>query len=191
MQPPPLLTLPSEPIEQEIERLPSATRRLAAQLRLPLAEEAVWQVLTDYESLPTFIPNLVSSRLLSRDGSFVKVEQVGSQKFVGLSFSASVRLELQERCAEGILGFRMVSGDFRRFEGAWTVVKTSDGVRLRYELLVPALGWVFRYVAALWKYMADAFGLYLPLVKVLAFISPCRCGVVKVTEYLTQGELPV
>ncbi len=138
MQPPPLLTLPSEPIEQEIERLPSATRRLAAQLRLPLAEEAVWQVLTDYENLPAFIPNLVSSRLLSRDGSVVKVEQVGSQKFVGLSFTASVRLELEERCAEGILGFRMISGDFRRFEGAWTVVKTSDGVRLRYELLVQA-----------------------------------------------------
>ena len=32
----------------------------------------------------------------------------------------------------------MISGDFRRCEGAWTVVKTSDGVRLRYELLVQA-----------------------------------------------------
>jgi len=138
LQPPPLPTLPSEPIEQEIERLPSATRRLAAQLRLPLAEAAVWEVLTDYESLPSFIPNLTSSRLLNREGSTVLLEQIGCQRFVGLNFTASVRLELEERSQEGILGFRMVSGDFRRFEGAWTLVKTNEGVRLRYELLVQA-----------------------------------------------------
>jgi ribosome-associated toxin RatA of RatAB toxin-antitoxin module len=138
LQPPPLLKLPSEPIEQEIERLPGATRRLAAQLRLPLTEEAVWQVLTDYEGLPSFIPNLISSRLLRRDGTLVLLEQIGSQRLVGLNFTASVQLELRERCSEGILGFRMVSGDFRRFEGAWTLVKTNEGVRLRYELLVQA-----------------------------------------------------
>jgi len=84
LQPSPLPTLPSEPIEQEIERLPSATRRLAAQLRLPLAEAAVWEVLTDYESLPSFIPNLMSSRLLNREGTTVLLEQIGSQRFVAL-----------------------------------------------------------------------------------------------------------
>ena len=134
------LTLPFEPIEQEIERLPGATRRLAAQLVLPLRAEAVWDVLTDYEQLQSFIPNLVRSRLLSRDGSKVLLEQTGGQRFAGLCFTASVRLELQERPQDGILGFRMVAGDFRRFEGAWTLSGDGDGhgLRLRYELLVQA-----------------------------------------------------
>ncbi|MEN9879050.1 MAG: hypothetical protein RLZZ158_2089 [Cyanobacteriota bacterium] len=138
MTPAPPLTLPFEPIEQEIERLPGATRRLAAQLLLPLGAEAVWEVLTDYEQLQSFIPNLVRSRLLSRDGCKVLLEQTGGQRFAGLCFTASVRLELLERREDGILGFRMVAGDFRRFEGAWTVSGDGQGLRLRYELLVQA-----------------------------------------------------
>jgi len=138
LTPVPPLTLPFEPIEQEIERLPGATRRLAAQLLLPLRAEAVWDVITDYEQLQSFIPNLVRSRLLSRDGSKVLLEQTGGQRFAGLCFTASVRLELQERPQDGILGFRMVAGDFRRFEGAWTLSGDGHGLRLRYELLVQA-----------------------------------------------------
>lgn len=133
------LTLPSEPIEQVIERLPGATRRLAAQLALPVAPEAVWGVLTDYERLPDFIPNLERSSLVERRGDVVVLEQVGSQRFVGLRFTASVRLQLQERQEEGILDFEMLAGDFRRFQGTWTVQNAADqGVRLRYELTVQA-----------------------------------------------------
>jgi len=53
-------------IQQEMERLPGGTRRLAVQLRLNLAPEWIWAVLTDYDSLSRFIPNLQSSRLLWR-----------------------------------------------------------------------------------------------------------------------------
>ena len=132
------LTLPSEPIEQVIERLPGSTRRLAAQLALPLGPEAVWEVLTDYERLPDFIPNLERSSLVERRGDVVVLEQVGSQRFVGLRFTASVRLQLQERREQGVLDFEMLAGDFRRFQGTWTVQNDNNGVRLRYELTVQA-----------------------------------------------------
>ena len=132
------LTLPSEPIEQVIERLPGSTRRLAAQLALPLDPEAVWEVLTDYERLPDFIPNLERSSLVERRGDVVVLEQVGSQRFVGLRFTASVRLQLQERREQGVLDFEMLAGDFRRFQGTWTVQHDNNGVRLRYELTVQA-----------------------------------------------------
>jgi ribosome-associated toxin RatA of RatAB toxin-antitoxin module len=132
------LTLPSEPIEQVIERLPGSTRRLAAQLALPLGLDAVWAVLTDYERLPDFIPNLERSSLVERRGDVVVLEQVGSQRFVGLRFTASVRLQLQERRDQGVLDFEMLAGDFRRFQGTWTVQEDAKGVRLRYELTVQA-----------------------------------------------------
>jgi ribosome-associated toxin RatA of RatAB toxin-antitoxin module len=132
------LTLPSEPIEQVIERLPGSTRRLAAQLALPLGPQAVWDVLTDYERLPDFIPNLERSSLVERRGDVVVLEQVGSQRFVGLRFTASVRLQLQERREQGVLDFEMLAGDFRRFQGTWTVQSDTNGVRLRYELTVQA-----------------------------------------------------
>ena len=128
-----------EPIEQQIERLPSATRRLAAQLRLPLEIDAVWAVLTDYDRLTSFIPNLVSSRVVRREGLEVVLEQEGAQRFAGLRFTAKVTLELRERRPDGMLDFRMVSGDFRRFEGAWFICPDPlGGVRLRYEVLIQA-----------------------------------------------------
>ena len=128
-----------EPIEQQIERLPNATRRLAAQLRLPLEIEAVWTVLTDYDRLTSFIPNLISSRVVSREGLEVVLEQEGAQRFAGLRFTAKVTLELRERRPDGMLDFRMVSGDFRRFEGAWFLCPDPlGGVRLRYEVLIQA-----------------------------------------------------
>jgi ribosome-associated toxin RatA of RatAB toxin-antitoxin module len=132
------LTLPSEPIEQVIERLPGSTRRLAAQLALPLDLQAVWEVLTDYERLPNFIPNLERSSLVERRGDVVVLEQVGSQRFVGLRFTAYVRLQLHERREQGVLDFEMLLGDFRRFQGTWTVLADPGGVRLRYELTVQA-----------------------------------------------------
>ncbi len=119
-----------------MERLPQGTRRLAVQLRLALEAELVWSVLTDYENLSRFIPNLASSRLLWRRGDSVGLEQVGCQQFCGLRFSARVELELCERRESGLLTFSMREGDFRRFEGSWQLSGEPDGSRLLYELIV-------------------------------------------------------
>ena len=119
-----------------MERLPQGVRRLAVQLRLELQHELIWTVITDYDNLSGFIPNLASSRLLWRRGRQVGLEQVGCQQFCGLRFSARVELELVEDRENGALRFRMTQGDFRRFEGAWTVCRDPKGARLLYELTV-------------------------------------------------------
>ena len=119
-----------------MERLPQGTRRLAVQLRTPLSVEMLWKVLTDYDQLSSFIPNLASSTVLSRDDSTVRLAQVGSQQLLGLKFSAQVELELTEHRPEGLLRFRMLKGDFRRFEGAWRLQSLPDGTSLLYDLTV-------------------------------------------------------
>jgi len=112
-------------IQQDMERLPQGTRRLAVQLRLNLAPEWIWSVLTDYDHLDRFIPNLSSSRQLWRRGNQVALEQVGTQQFCGLRFSARVQLELNEEPEQGRLAFRMLEGDFRCFQGLWQVASTT------------------------------------------------------------------
>ena len=119
-----------------MERLPQGTRRLAVQLRTPLPVDVLWQVLTDYERLESFIPNLASSQLIYREGSVVRLQQVGSQQLLGLRFSAQVQLELIEQREQGLLSFKMLRGDFRRFEGSWRVKPLKDGSSLLYELTV-------------------------------------------------------
>ena len=69
-------SLESEAIEQTMERLPQGVRRLAAQLRTPLEIDELWEVLTDYENLSKFIPNLSSSQLVHREGHTVRLQQV-------------------------------------------------------------------------------------------------------------------
>jgi ribosome-associated toxin RatA of RatAB toxin-antitoxin module len=123
-------------IQQEMERLPEGARRLAIQLRLELDPEWLWAVLTDYANLSQFIPNLASSHQLWRRGNRVGLAQVGCQQFCGLRFSARVELELEEDHPAGELRFRMVRGDFRRFEGVWRISSTEASTLLLYELTV-------------------------------------------------------
>ncbi|MFM7238822.1 MAG: SRPBCC family protein, partial [Cyanobium sp.] len=123
-------------IQQDMERLEQGARRLAVQLRLPLDPQWIWAVLTDYNNLNRYIPNLSSSRQLWRRGNRVGLEQVGSQQFCGLRFSARVELELEEDPERGELRFAMLSGDFRRFEGLWRVDCDAMSTRLLYSLTV-------------------------------------------------------
>ena len=119
-----------------MERLPQGVRRLAVQLRTAIPVSVLWEVLTDYDHLDRFIPNLSTSELVQRDGQTVRVLQVGSQQLLGLRFSAQVLLELQEVLPDGLLRFRMVKGDFRRFEGSWQMRELPEGSSLLYELTV-------------------------------------------------------
>jgi ribosome-associated toxin RatA of RatAB toxin-antitoxin module len=123
-------------IQQDMERLPLGKRRLAVQLRLPVDPSWIWQVLTDYDNLHRFIPNLEHSRVIWRRNPQVGVEQVGTQMFCGLRFSARVTLELTEETEAGQLSFRMLQGDFRCFEGEWRVGVDSTSSWLFYSLLV-------------------------------------------------------
>ncbi len=123
-------------IQQEMERLPGGCRRLAVQLRLGIDPQWLWAVLTDYDALSRFIPNLECSRLLWRRGNVVGLEQEGAQVFMGLRFRARVHLELTEHLEQRLLSFTMVKGDFRRFEGAWQIGGDGSATTLLYELTV-------------------------------------------------------
>ncbi len=123
-------------IEQTMERLPHGARRLAVQLRTPIKEAVLWEVLTDYDHLSDFIPNLASSTVVARKEKRVQLNQVGSQQLLGLRFSAQVQLELVEDRAKGQLKFHMIKGDFRRFEGNWIMRDLDRGTSLLYELTV-------------------------------------------------------
>lgn len=135
-QPVDLATCYLDTIQQEMERLPQGTRRLAVRLRMNLDHSWLWAVLTDYENLHRFIPNLSSSRQLWRQANRVGLEQIGTQMFCGLRFSAKVELELSEDREAGTLSFLMTEGDFRRFEGTWQISTEGQQSQLLYDLTV-------------------------------------------------------
>mgnify|MGYP001180545934 CR=1 FL=1 len=58
-------------IEQTMEKLSGGTRRLAAQLTTSATFNSLWNVLTDYDRLNLYIPNLLSSRKIYKNNNNV------------------------------------------------------------------------------------------------------------------------
>ena len=131
-------------IEQTMEKLSDGARRLAAQLTTTASFNSLWSVLTDYDRLNLFIPNLLSSKKIFRNETNLHVRQVGSQDFLGLKFSAEVLLDLHEEKDNGLIKFNLIRGDFRKFEGYWKIqsIGNSGKNSLFYDLTVKGCQWM-------------------------------------------------
>ena len=131
-------------IEQTMEKLSDGARRLAAQLTTTASFSSLWSVLTDYDRLNLFIPNLLSSKKIFRNETNLHVRQVGSQDFLGLKFSAEVLLDLYEEKDNGLIKFNLIKGDFRKFEGYWKIhsIANSGQNSLIYDLTVKGCQWM-------------------------------------------------
>jgi ribosome-associated toxin RatA of RatAB toxin-antitoxin module len=134
-----LSVVPSEwSLNITTEKLEGRKRRIVASISIPCSVEKVWQVLTDYDNLSNFIPNLTLSRRIERPESGCFLEQVGSQCFLNIQFCARVVLQMAEHFPS-YLGFSMVEGDFRTFEGAWQLTEdltNPEATRLTYEVII-------------------------------------------------------
>ena len=58
-------------IEQTMEKLSGGSRRLAAQLTTTATFESLWKVLTDYDRLNLYIPNLLSSKKIYQKNIYI------------------------------------------------------------------------------------------------------------------------
>ena len=110
-------------------------RLVTASIVVPVARETLWQVLTDYEGLADFIPNLSSSRLLPHPSGGIRLEQVGGQRILKINFSARVVLDMTEDYPHRI-DFTIVEGDFKEFSGYWQLTPQEEGTELTYFLEV-------------------------------------------------------
>ena len=131
-------------IEQTMEKLSEGTRRLAAQLTTSASFDSLWNVLTDYDRLNLYIPNLLSSKKIYQKNNNVHLKQVGAQDFLGMKFSAEVTIDLFEDKELGLLKFNLIKGDFRKFEGSWRIknIKNTSKNSLIYDLTVQGCQWM-------------------------------------------------
>jgi len=131
-------------IEQTMEKFSSGTRRLAAQLTTSASFDSLWNVLTDYDRLNLYIPNLLSSKKIYQKNNNVRLKQVGAQDFLGLKFSAEVTIDLFEDKELGTLKFNLIKGDYRKFEGSWKIqnIKNTSKNSLIYDLTVQGCQWM-------------------------------------------------
>ena len=113
-----------ESVEVQTKTVAERQRQITAKIQIPNPVEQVWRVLTDYEALAEFIPNLAVSRRLDHPAGGIRLEQVGTQRLLRFNFSARVVLDLEEKFPHEI-NFRMVEGDFKAYSGNWRLEPCS------------------------------------------------------------------
>lgn len=107
-------------------------------IRAPLEE--VFRVARDVERFPDFMPDVQSIRILERDGPRLTVE------WIGLMQGRKVRWVEEETWDDAAHRsvFRLVEGDFSKFEGTWAFQAVSEGTSttldLDYEMELPLAG---------------------------------------------------
>jgi ribosome-associated toxin RatA of RatAB toxin-antitoxin module len=126
-------------VDIRTEKMAGRKRRIVASTDIPFPLEQVWQVLTDYDRLADFIPNLTVSQRIQHPQGGIRLEQVGAQCFLNMKFCARVVLDMLETFPRE-LKFSMVEGDFRQFEGQWRLdpltLDRGGGTQLSYDLIV-------------------------------------------------------
>ena len=106
---------------------------VAARFDVPQHPDAVLTVLTDYERIPRYMPEVESSVVRERRGSRVVVEQEAVAKF--MFFSRRVHLVLEVDEAADSVRFVDVSGrSFAAYSGAWTLSGENGGTIVGYQL---------------------------------------------------------
>ncbi|MBT9311035.1 SRPBCC family protein [Leptothoe kymatousa] len=129
----------SQQVSIKTDKISRRQRQIVATVEIPRSLEQVWKVLTDYERLADFVPNLTLSRRLERPDGGIRLEQIGAQCFLNVKFCARVILDMTETFPRE-LGFAMVEGDFKQFMGKWSlqpaVLDDQPVTILSYQLLV-------------------------------------------------------
>jgi len=117
------------------EKLDGQQRRILAFTEIPATADQVWQVITDYDNLASFIPNLSCSQRISHPEGGIRLEQIGSQCFLNIKFCARVVLDMVEQFPNQI-DFEMVEGDFKQFCGSWMLQPANGGTDLCYTVSI-------------------------------------------------------
>ncbi|ONM34212.1 Polyketide cyclase / dehydrase and lipid transport protein [Zea mays] len=161
----------------QVSKVGKRNRRLVrARVRVHAPLEAVWATLTDYEGLADFIPGLSECRLLDRHDGFARLYQpvnaslnergdfscggqVGEQDLaLGFKFNAKGTVDCYEGDIELLpaagarrreIAFNMIDGDFKLFQGKWSV-EEAGGENSEEQELETTLSYVVELEPKLW-----------------------------------------
>ena len=93
----------------------------------------VWRILTGYDRMEEFVPDLVSCRVLSRNGNEVIIEQFGNARFLFMSRSIHLIVRATEQPMSSI-DIALISGDMKHYESRWELVPVPEtgGTKILY-----------------------------------------------------------
>jgi carbon monoxide dehydrogenase subunit G len=104
---------------------------------IPVPTDVAWQVLTDFDHMAEWVPNVRESKVIAREPNAVTVEQHGVAKF-GLASFPYVSVRRMESDPPRTIRSTQLKGNMRRLESLMTVAPDGDGTKLVYHFeMVP------------------------------------------------------
>jgi ribosome-associated toxin RatA of RatAB toxin-antitoxin module len=82
--------------------------------------QTLWDVLTDYDNFEKYMPNVVDSKILARQGNSTTFEQTQLFQILFFSRRARTKIVVEESYPQNI-SFRVVEGEVKSLEGSWKV----------------------------------------------------------------------
>lgn len=105
-------------------------------LNVPLA--VIWDTLTDYDRLSSFVPGMRASRVIERRGPAIIVRQQGEAGFLFFSHAIDVVVEVREQPPH-VIGVRVLSGNLKQLDGRYQIepdAQTPGRYALRWSGLI-------------------------------------------------------
>jgi uncharacterized membrane protein len=120
-----------DPVQVDVHR-ENGKILLAASFVVPVSRELAWSVLTDFEHMPQFLPNLKTSHILQRDGNLVRVMQQGVIPLVFLQFSYESTRDIELTPMQGVHS-HSVGGNSGAIEAFTRLELRDQMVRIQYS----------------------------------------------------------
>jgi ribosome-associated toxin RatA of RatAB toxin-antitoxin module len=94
----------------------------------------VWRILTGYDRMAEFVPEMESSKVLSRNGGEVIIEQFGVARFLFMSRTIHLIVRAVEQPMSSI-DISLISGDMKHYEARWELVPIPEtgGTKIIYH----------------------------------------------------------
>jgi len=124
-------------INIKLEGLGGNRRRISGGLFIEAPPRAIWDVLTNYNNLHEYIPNIAESGAVLQPNGRVRIEQVGVISPT-LRITTRIVLEVTEEPFQRLKFSKVESREFIEFEGIYSITSCKDG-RAYLEYSVEAL----------------------------------------------------
>ncbi|OGS95685.1 MAG: hypothetical protein A3G79_02065 [Gallionellales bacterium RIFCSPLOWO2_12_FULL_57_18] len=109
--------------------------KVHASIVLPVTPCIAYRLLTDYKSLPGYIPGMLQIRDKRISPTRVDIWQEGEVEVLFFRVKLVSSLEMEEIPERRII-FKQSEGDLESYSGEWNLLKTREGTRVSYNAAI-------------------------------------------------------
>lgn len=126
------------PLDLKVERIDGVDGKayqIASSGTVAASPGAVWKILTDYNRMADYVPDLKSARVVSRNGDKVIIDQLGAARFLFFSRDIHLVVEAHEQ-APNKIDVSLIDGDMKIYRCSWELTAAGAGTRVSYNATI-------------------------------------------------------